>query len=137
MSGEGAYLFGGRWNSKGTRVVYMGTSLAQASMELLVHLGRSEILNSYVKIAISFDDSLLEHIDVTELPLDWAWPEMASSVQQVGDDWVKSKSSPVLQVPSAAIVGEYNYIVNPEHPEYKKLRLSEITPYNFDPRLIK
>lgn len=137
MSGEGAYLFGGRWNSKGTRVVYMGTSLAQAAMELLVHLNRSDVLHQYHKMEVRFEDELIEHIDLADLPRDWKTQEMASSVQAVGDDWVRSASSPILQVPSAAIDGEYNYLVNPDHPQFGELWLGPITIFEYDPRVQK
>ena len=137
MSGEGAYLFGGRWNSKGTRVVYLGTSLAQASMEMLVHLGRADILKSYLKLEVSFDEALVQHIDLTDLPDDWAEPTMASAVQSVGDNWVRDMSSLVLQVPSAAIVGEYNYLFNPIHPDLEQAVFGEVKPFSYGPRLLK
>ncbi|MEW8437602.1 MAG: RES family NAD+ phosphorylase [Candidatus Thiodiazotropha taylori] len=71
MSGEGAYLFGGRWNSKGVRVVYLGSSLAQAAMELLIHLGRADILKGYHKLEVSFPKELVLHIALDDLPTDW------------------------------------------------------------------
>lgn len=137
LSGEGAYLYGGRWNSKGVRVVYLGTSLAQASMELLVHLGRADVLNAFLKMEVSFNESVIEHIALEDLPENWAEPSMTSSVQAVGDTWAEDQSSLVLQVPSAAIPGEYNYLFNPLHPNADTVVLSEITPFNYDPRLIK
>ena len=137
MSGEGARLYGGRWNSKGVPMVYLGTSLAQASMELLVHLERSDVLNSFVKMSVSFDESLVAHIDADDLPSDWFEPSMASSVQTFGDQWVLKEDSVILQVPSAALIGEYNYLFNPAHPEAKNVTMSDILPHNYDPRLCK
>ncbi len=137
MSGEGAYLFGGRWNNKGVRVVYLGTSLAQASMELLIHLGRADILNTFRKMKVSFDESLVQHIDLADLPDDWAAPTMTSSVQAVGDAWVEEAESLILQVPSAAIRGEYNYLFNPQHPAAGQSIFGLITAFNYDPRLVK
>jgi RES domain-containing protein len=137
MSGEGAYLYGGRWNSKGTRVVYLGTSLAQASMELLVHLGRADVLNNYSKLEVFFDEGLMQHIAIDDLPEDWDDPSMAASVQTVGDDWVKDQSSLILQVPSAVVTGEYNYLFNPRHSDFNKAVFSEIMPFSYDSRLLK
>ncbi len=137
MSGEGAYLFGGRWNSKGVRAVYLGTSLAQASIELLVHLGRADVLSTCVKMEVLFDDTLIQHIALDDLPEDWAEPSMASSVQKVGDAWIGDQSSLILQVPSAAIPGEYNFLFNPIHPDSDKATFSAITPFNYDSRLLK
>lgn len=136
MSGEGAYLNGGRWNSKGVRVVYLGTSLAQASMELLIHLGRADILKALHKMEVSFAGALVQHIDLADLPGDWASPSMASSVQAVGDTWVAEASSLVLQVPSAAIQAEYNYLFNPQHPDAGQAVFSNITPFDYNPRLL-
>lgn len=137
MSGEGAFLFGGRWNSKGVRVVYLGTSLAQSSLELLIHLGRADILRTYHKMEVAFDEALVQHIDLEDLPGDWASPSMASSVQVVGDAWVEEAGSLVLQVPSAAIRGEYNYLFNPRHPDAVKAKYGPITAFRYDPRLVK
>lgn len=137
MSGEGAYLHGGRWNNKGVRIVYLGTSIAQASMELLVHLGRADVLKTYLKMEVSFDESYMQHIDIDDLPEDWAEPTMAPSVQAVGDSWVKDKTSLILQVPSAAVQGEYNYLINPLHDDFQHLKFGQITPFNYDPRLLK
>jgi RES domain-containing protein len=137
LSGEGAFLHGGRWNSKGSRVVYLGTSLAQASMELLVHLGRADILKLFSVSILSFDEQLIEHIDINDLPEDWKEPSMAPDVQAVGDKWVETASSVILQVPSAAVDGEYNFLLNPKHPDMSKITQGAITPYQFDSRLVK
>ncbi len=137
MSGEGAFLFAGRWNSKGHRVVYLGTSLAQAAMELLVHLGRSDILSGYKKMEVFFPESAVQHIAIEDLPGNWAQPSMASSVQDVGDEWVAEQSSLVLQVPSAAVAGEYNFLVNPLHPDFINMDYCEIKLFNYDHRLLK
>lgn len=137
MSGEGAYLHGGRWNSKGNRVVYLGTSLAQASIELLVHLNRTDILRSYFKMQVTFDESLVLYIDPEDLPSDWCLPTMASSVQRIGDNWLEDQQSPLLQVPSAAVGGEFNYLFNPSHPDSSKAIFGLIMPFDYDPRLLK
>lgn len=137
LSGEGAFLTGGRWSSKGTRVVYLRSSLVQASMELVVPLGRAEVLRHYHKMEVSLEESLPQHIELEELPADWVVPAMASSVQAVGDSWAAEQSSLILQVPSAAVAGEYNYPLNPRHPDLSKAAVSEIIPFNFDPRLLK
>jgi RES domain-containing protein len=137
MSGEGAYLFGGRWNSKGVKVVYLGSSLAQAAMELLIHLGRADILKGYHKMKVFFPEEVVQHIAPSDLPKDWREPTMASSVQAVGDQWIVENSSLILQVPSAAVSGEYNYLFNPQHPDIDRATFGEITAFTFDPRLVK
>jgi RES domain-containing protein len=137
MSGEGAFLYGGRWNSKGTRIVYLGSSLAQSAMELLVHLDRPKVLMAFNKMSVSFEESLVQHIPLKDLPGNWSEPSMASSVQDVGDLWAKEQGSLILHVPSAVIPGEYNYLFNPIHPDVSKAKMSNIISFNFDPRVLK
>lgn len=137
LSGEGAYRYGGRWNSKGTRVVYLGSSLAQASMELLVHLGRPDVLNSFYKLEVSYPEETILHIDINELPKGWDTPEMQSAAQRVGDGWVQAAESLVLCVPSVVVAGEYNFLLNPNHPDFSELLCSEVTLFRFDPRVLK
>lgn len=135
MSGEGAYLYGGRWNSEGVRVVYIVGSLSLAAMEQLVHLNHSDILKAFHRLEVSFSETLIQHIDTDDLPSDWSMPGMATSAQATGDAWVASESSLVLQVPSAVIAGEYNYLINPCHRDFSKLRYGAIQKFNFDSRL--
>lgn len=137
MSGEGAYLHGGRWNSKGTPVVYLGTSLAQAAMELLVNLQRYDVLRKFHKMEVTFDEALMQHIDLADLPADWTSPTLMSSVQMTGDAWINDASSVILQVPSAALPGEYNYLFNPAHPDANKVVFGPLTEFRYDPRLLK
>ena len=137
LSGEGAYLYGGRWNSKRTRMVYLGSSLAQASIELLVHLGRHDVLKDFNTLKVNFEDTLITHIDENDLPDDWITPSMATSVQATGDAWVRSNDSLLLQVPSVAVRGEYNFLLNPTHPDMSKLNIESIKPFKFDARVKK
>ncbi|MGI0119632.1 RES family NAD+ phosphorylase [Zooshikella sp. RANM57] len=137
LSGEGAYLFGGRWNSKGTRVVYLAESLALASMELLVHLKQSDILKRYHKLPVSFDSSLVMDLDTDSLPSNWQSYEMEPETQATGDYWVQNKLSLLLKVPSVIIPEESNYLLNPEHPDFDKLQIGKIVKFEFDSRLVK
>jgi RES domain-containing protein len=137
LSGEGAYLYGGRWNSKGTRLVYLGSSKAQSAMELLVHLDKSSVIGTYHSLQVNFPDDLVSHIDPDELPNNWSDASMASSVMAVGDSWVRDQGSVILRVPSAAVMGETNYLFNPEHPDAGKITVGEIELFDFDPRVVK
>jgi len=137
LSGDGSYLYGGRWSSRGVRVVYLGTSLAQAGMELLVHLGRADVLNTYMKMPVTFPGEVVEHIDPEDLPDDWMEASMAPSVQAIGDEWVASQESVILQVPSVAVPGEFNYLLNPAHSDMSELNTGDITAFKFDGRLLK
>ena len=135
ISGEGAFLYGGRWNSPGGRVIYLGSSIAQAAMELLVHLGRADVLKTYCKMPISFKESFLEQVDINDLPEDWMDNSLTPPTQAIGDSWLRRKESVVLKVPSVAVNGEFNYLINVEHPDFSRLAFGEVETFSYDQRL--
>jgi RES domain-containing protein len=137
FDGEGARLGGGRWNSPGTPLVYTSESAALAALELLVHLGRSAILGAYVLIACTFEEALVERLDPKRLPSNWRTYPAPPALQLLGDEWVKSGTSAVLQVPSAVITSDANYLLNPRHPKLRAIRISDPQPFEYDPRLLK
>jgi len=137
MSGEGASRVGGRWNSKGTRLAYLGSSRAQAAMELLVHLDSAQALKAFSLLQVDFDESLIVAVDPADLPSDWHSPKMASAVRSIGDEWVKNEDSAILAVPSAVIKGETNYLYNPAHPDADKVEFGDIEEFSFDPRVVR
>jgi RES domain-containing protein len=134
--GEGARLYGGRWNSTGVAMVYTASSVSLATLELLVHLDSSTILPSYSICPVDFDDSLMEVVDPAVLPLDWQQSPPPTSLQVIGDEWISRLSSVVLRVPSAVIASENNYLINPAHKDFKKLSIGNMKPFSFDSRLI-
>jgi RES domain-containing protein len=133
FSGEGARLYGGRWNSVGVSVVYTSGSKALAALESLVHLN-PPVIFKYVAIPIKFSDALVEK--VSALPAEWTEEPPPSATKDIGDIWVKDARSAVLELPSVIIPGEPNYLLNPEHPEFKKIAIGEPVPFCFDPRLL-
>jgi RES domain-containing protein len=137
FSGDGARLVGGRWNSKGTAVVYTAGSESLAILEMLVHLGAGAALDSYVLIGCEFDEALATSVDVTALPTAWRAFPSAPELAAIGDAWVNGGLSPVLRVPSAIVPSEANYLLNPQHPEFKKLRIVAPSPFSFEARLIR
>jgi RES domain-containing protein len=120
FDGEGARLEGGRWNSPGSPMVYTAGSAALAALEMLVHLGRSATLPAYVLIACSFHEALVTRLDRMRLPTHWHSYPAPPELQLLGDAWLKSHASPVLEVPSAVIPTESNYLLNPRHREFSK-----------------
>lgn len=135
LSGEGAFVFGGRWNTKGHRAVYLGCNLATACMELLVHLDTIAVLDGYSKMEVSFHPSHVLRIDPADLPDDWTSPSMEPTTQLIGDDWLDNQESLILHVPSVVVDGEFNYLLNPLHPDFKKIKTSNITRFKYDPRI--
>ena len=135
LSGEGARLYGGRWNSPGTGAVYLGNSLALASIELLVHLRSIDVLEAYCKMPVFIPESLVMHLDAALLPADWAASAGRSATMAIGDDWLRGGESAVLQVPSAVVAGETNFILNPTHVDVSAIKTGPISEFRFDARL--
>ena len=137
FTGEGARRSGGRWNSPGTRMIYTAGSVSLAMLEMLVHLQEQEALKRYVLFQVSFDDALVETIDRARLPKTWRKSPAPRAVQRIGDDWVAEQRSAVLRVPSVIVPSEWNYLINPAHPDSAKIIIGPRQPVQFDPRLIK
>ncbi|MEP7036899.1 MAG: RES domain-containing protein [Acidobacteriota bacterium] len=138
FDGEGAYRFGGRWNSRGTRIVYTAESLSLAALEMLVHLNDEEILFNYSFAAAEFDGSMVLPIEEFQtLPKNWSASPPPLEIQRIGDEWAKSESSVILRVPTSVLPIEYNYLINVEHPEFSRVKLGETQSFIFDERLYK
>lgn len=135
FDGEGAWLFGGRWNSPGTRVVYGSGTKALATLESLVHLN-PPVSFRYVAIAVEFDEKLVENMVASSLPSDWTDEPPPPSTKVIGDRWVKAERSALLELPSVIIQTEPNYLLNPAHPDFAKVKISKPAPFAFDPRLL-
>jgi RES domain-containing protein len=136
FSGEGAAKYGGRWNSPGTFMVYASSSLSLAALEVLIHFIGSPLL-PYCAFKIEFDDKLITVPDPKDLPANWRSEPPVPATMRLGDDWTKSATSAVLAVPSILVPVEANYLFNPLHPDFKKIKISEPQHYTFDPRLLK
>ena len=137
LSGEGALRFGGRWNSPGRRAVYLGGSLALASLELLVHLRVPDVLRTYRKLRVRIPERLISEVDERGLPAGWAMPGLHPVTQKIGDQWLASGGSAVFRVPSAVVDGERNYILNPIHPGFAEIEAGGIEDFRFDARIAK
>ena len=135
LDGEGAYRYGGRWNSSGVRVVYLSSSPALAALEVLVNAD-AQLLQAvpYVAIAVEFDESLVTRPE--RLPKNWRDDPPPKAAARIGDAWVMSAASLLLEVPSAVIPFEQNYLLNPAHPAMGSLQIGKPQAFSFDPRLL-
>lgn len=136
FDGEGARRYGGRWNSPGTRVVYTSQSVSLAVLELLVHLQASRSLASYALLSARFEDRFVSAVDRASLPSDWRAFPAPPALQRIGDAWIASGSTLVLEVPSAIVEGESNYLINPVHPDFRRLRIGPPVRFRLDSRLL-
>lgn len=136
FDGEGAFRYGGRWNSPGTRLLYTAGSLSLAALEMLVHLNDEEILFSYSYAEAKFDEKYVLPVeDFRKLPENWTASPAPPEIQKIGDNWVRSVESLILRVPTSFLPVEYNYLINLEHPDFKQLKLGEPQNFEFDERL--
>lgn len=136
FSGEGSILHAGRWHSAGTRVVYTAEFASLATLEILVHLHRPTRPPAYHLIPCYFHEALVEEVDVKSLPPNWMAGISPPSLRAYGDTWARDRVSPVLKVPSAITRIEFNYLLNPEHPDFASIDIGESRPFTFDPRLL-
>jgi RES domain-containing protein len=135
FDGEGARLFGGRWNSPGRRAVYCASSISLATLEMLVHLPSSAILRSYRLIPVEIPDALIATLGSDRLPKDWNRSPAPPELQELGDAWMDSLASAAWKVPSAIVPLEANFLLNPAHPGFAKLKIGKPIDYPIDPRL--
>ncbi|MBP6733553.1 MAG: RES family NAD+ phosphorylase [Chromatiaceae bacterium] len=139
FSGEGARLYGGRWNSPGVAVVYTAQSLSLAQLELLVHLEAEAVLRGHWRyFAVDVAPRVIIACESwIDLPPDWAaWPA-PTATQAIGDRWIAESVSVALSVPSAVTPGERNLLLNSAHPEYAAVLVTAPEPLRLDQRLIK
>lgn len=137
FNGEGARLYGGRWNSSGTPMIYTAQSQSLAVLEVLVQLESPEPLKRYLFFEVAIDVSCMGELDLSTLPRNWKADPVPPRVQAIGDDWVAGGRSAVLRVPSALLPGESNFLLNPRHPDFRKLRIGKALPFQFDPRFAR
>ena len=138
FDGEGAFRFGGRWNGRGTRMIYTAGSLALAALEMLVHLDDDDLILAYSYIAADIPAELILPVKVfRSLPKNWSTSPTPGSLQKLGDDWVREQVSAVLEVPTAIVPREKNYLLNPAHPDFAKIKLEKPKRFVFDERLRK
>ena len=135
FDGEGARLYGGRWNNPGVAIVYTSESQSLAALELLANLEQASLLGRYVAIPVDFDESVVAVLHGRALPSDWAAQPAPAGTRALGDAWITQATSAVLRVPSAVVPAEHNYLLNPAHPDCRKLRIGQPRAFAFDPRI--
>jgi RES domain-containing protein len=135
FSGEGAKQFGGRWNPAGYPVVYVAQSLSLAILELIVHLDDDSDICSFAAIPVTFHSALLQVLPESQWPANWFSLPIAEPSQQVGKKWLEEMSSVVLQVPSSVVPRECNFLINPLHPKFSKLKIGPPQSIHIDQRI--
>jgi len=136
-NGSGA---GARWNSPGQYIIYTGGSLALSCLEKLAHsAGTSLYAGDFSVTTYRIPDKLrIKEIKLAQLTkIETGWQKIINYpyTQAIGDQWLLARQTAVLKVPSAIIGLEYNYLLNPAHPDFDKIKISSVQPFSFDERL--
>jgi RES domain-containing protein len=138
FTGEGARLNGGRWNSPGKAVVYTSSSLSLATLGVLVHLEDPEVFgNLFSWVSLEIPPETIQTLEPETLPNGWNADESSQLSRAIGDAWLRSQRSAVLAVPAVVTPGEWNYLLNPVHPDFPKILIGSPQPFRPDPRLLR
>ncbi|MGC2406729.1 MAG: RES family NAD+ phosphorylase [Candidatus Cybelea sp.] len=134
FSGEGAAIAGGRWNRRGTRVAYASWTRSLAILEILATIDRVDAPSDYVFVSATLEEAEIDRL--ATLPATWRAPARSEASIEIGENFLTEVKHLALAVPSAIVPGEYNYLINPRHPGFESLRVTEtLEPFSFDSRI--
>jgi RES domain-containing protein len=136
LSGTGARLYGGRWNSIGKAATYLASSRSLAMLEVLVHLQPLMVPDDFCLVEVEVPDKHIQTITTDILPKDWKDVSAPQILARIGDGFLREQEYFMLKVPSAIVPAEYNYLLNPLHPDMKKVKIIKTEPFDFDSRLV-
>lgn len=137
LSGKGAEMAGGRWNSKGVPAIYTSASRALCTTEIAVHTPLGNIPQDYQIISIKIPDTGIYALPEPGLPKDWKIFPHSMHTQKIGDQFARESKFLVMRVPSAVVQGDFNYLINPRHQDFSKVKIVNVQPFSFDERLFR
>lgn len=138
LSGTGARIYGGRWNHKGTAIIYTSESISLATVEYLVHVPLSIAPTNLCLATLQIPDEITpKEILITDLPDNWREYPAPSRLAESGSNWAKAKESLLLRVPSVVVEYEYNILINPSHSDMKHVTILQVESYKVDKRLFR
>ncbi|MDY7007939.1 MAG: RES family NAD+ phosphorylase [Cyanobacteriota bacterium] len=133
---EASTCSGGRWNSKGTSLIYTSATLSLATLETLVSMEIENFGNIFVSIGVKIPDNFpIKQVDENLLPHNWRDTSPPAILASIGDKWLTAKTTAVLKVPSAIIPQEYNYLINPLHPDFERISIYPPQSFTLDRNL--
>lgn len=138
LSGKGAAIKGARWNSTGVELIYTAGNRSLARAEVAVHLTLATLPDDYFMLTIHIPDDInIKEIFEIDLPEDWKeFPHPLSS-QKIGNHFVSEKLFCVLKIPSVVTQGDYNFLINPNHQDFDRIKVSKMDKFPFDNRIFK
>jgi RES domain-containing protein len=136
FDGEGAYRYGGRWSSPGTRLAYASEHQSLAMLEYFVHLDKEDPpLDLVLAIADVPDDLARQRVEIRDIPANWREAAAPPELARLGDEFAQRGEYCVLIVPSVLAPAENNWLINPAHSDYKKIDIHKVAALNYDPRM--
>ena len=135
FTGEGPWQYGGRWNSPGVRVVYVSEHQSTAAFEVFANRMPFILDEKYKAFCLEWLDSLTEILPAKNLPANWRVSPPPAEAMKIGELWVEERRSAVLALPSAISPADTNFLLNPEHQDFKRIRIHPAIDFEFDPRL--
>jgi RES domain-containing protein len=135
LTGDGARMTGGRWNSRGIPAIYTSESRALCALEVAVHLPLHLTPTDYCLITLEFHGKLVHTVDIDELPEDWRSVPHSDTTQKFGDRLLIRQRRLALRFPSAIVPEEHNVIINPRHRDLSKVSILDVENFPFDERL--
>ena len=138
LSGKGAAIKGARWNSVGVELIYTAANRSLAMAEVAVHFTLATLPADYIMMTIFIpDNTSLQKVNAKDLPADWNVFPHPVTTQAIGDQFIAAGKYCVLQIPSAVTQGDFNLLINPNHPDFKKIRIISTEKFPFDKRIFK
>lgn len=138
VDGEGARRYGSRWTRKGLPVVFASATLSLAALERFVHTDPDLEPGDLVAISMEIGANIaIEAVDASDLPHDWRAYPAPPALVLVGERWLQAARTAVLSIPSAVIPHERNFVINPAHADFARLKTHPAEPFSFDPRMWK
>ena len=126
----------GRWNRRGELVIYTSENVAVAALENMAHrMGQGGLGADFACMQLQVpEDVSIQAVALESLPNDWGLPSSYTLTQPIGSAWYRENSSLLLKVPAATCSGQFNYVINTLHPDFKRVSLLGANPFMFDPR---
>lgn len=138
LSGKGAATLGARWNSAGTELIYTAANRSLAMAEVAVHLSYSALPTDFVMLTIFVPhDVSSKKLTLTDLPIDWNNFPYSASTQTIGDRFTNENKHCLFVVPSVVTQGDHNILINPGHPDFKRIKIVKVEKFPFDKRIFE
>jgi len=138
LSGTGARLSGGRWNRRGTALLYTSESRSLATVEILVHLSMPQVPADLSIASLEIPDDIRpDEIRPSSLPKNWREHPAPAALADLGTKWARANRHLLLRAPSAVVEGEFNVLINPAHADMPRVKIIRVERYRMNARLVR